>query len=150
MPERVTAMISQTEEYALRAMTCLAFRHPTYITRDQLFDVTQVPHAYLPKIMLELNRTGLIRSQRGQNGGYALIQHPRNISLLKIIKSVRSGTAKNSTLDSQSNSTEINQLNEHLNQTFSMLETALDQTSLADLITTPVEQYFKEQHCVQK
>ncbi|QDV50668.1 RrF2 family transcriptional regulator [Gimesia fumaroli] len=143
-------MISQTEEYALRAMTCLAFRHPSYITRDQLFDVTQVPHAYLPKIMLELNRTGLIRSQRGQNGGYALIQHPQNISLLKIIKAVRTGTSKNAPLYASSNSTEINQLNEHLNQTFSMLESVLDQTSLADIITTPVEQNSKEQHCVQK
>ncbi|MCA9015712.1 MAG: Rrf2 family transcriptional regulator [Planctomycetaceae bacterium] len=143
-------MISQTEEYALRAMTCLAFRHPRYVTRDQLFEVTQVPHAYLPKIMLELNRTGLIRSQRGQNGGYALIQHPRNISLLEIIKSVRSGTAKTASFNATSSSTEINQLNEHLNQTFSMLETVLDQTSLADIITTPVKQNFKEQHCVQK
>ncbi|WP_339734624.1 Rrf2 family transcriptional regulator [uncultured Gimesia sp.] len=143
-------MISQTEEYALRAMTCLAFRHPSFITRDQLFEATQVPHAYLPKIMLELNRTGLIRSQRGQNGGYALIQSPHNISLLNIIKSVRSGTAKNSLLSTASISTEINQLNEHLNQTLSMLETALDQTSLADIITIPVKQKLKEQYCVQK
>lgn len=61
-------MISQTEEHALRPMTCLAFRHPYFTTRDQVFEVTQVLHAYLPKIMLELNRTGLIRSQRRQNG----------------------------------------------------------------------------------
>ncbi|QDT42591.1 transcriptional repressor NsrR [Gimesia alba] len=143
-------MISQTEEYALRAMTCLAFRHPHFTTRDQVFEVTQVPHAYLPKIMLELNRTGLIRSQRGQNGGYALIQPPHNISLLEIIKSVRSGTAKNAPLYATSNSTEINQLYEHLNQTFSMLETALDQTTLADIMSPPVKQNLKEQHCVQK
>lgn len=142
-------MISQTEEYALRAMTCLAFRHPRYITRDQLFEATQVPHAYLPKIMLELNRTGLIRSQRGQNGGYALIQEPQTISLLNVINSVRSGTAKSSPLYANSNSTEIHQLNEHLNQTFSMLETVLEQTSLADIITTPVNQNLKDQHCVQ-
>jgi len=143
-------MISQTEAYALRAMTCLAFRFPSYMTRDQLFEVTQVPHAYLPKIMLELNRTGLIRSQRGQNGGYALILHPQNISLLDVINSVKSVASKDSSVFPTSIFTEIGQLHDHLNQTFSMLETVLSQTSLADLFTNPVKHQMKEHHCVQK
>lgn len=142
-------MISQTETYALRAMTCLAFRFPSYMTRDQLFEATQVPHAYLPKIMLELNRTGLIRSQRGQNGGYALIQHPREISLLDVINSIKSGVAKEFPGFPTATSTEIGQLHDHLNQTFSMLETALGQTSLADLFTNPDKHQLKEHHCVQ-
>lgn len=143
-------MISQTEEYALRAMTCLAFRYPSYTTRDQLFEVTQVPHAYLPKIMLELNRTGLIRSQRGQNGGYALLHEPHQISLLNVIQSVRTGTAKNSILDATSHSSEINLLNQNLNQTFSMLENVLNQTTLANIIESHQEQNAKEPHCVQQ
>tara|TARA_R110002095_G_scaffold1429_5_gene7326 strand:+ start:1357 stop:1788 length:432 start_codon:yes stop_codon:yes gene_type:complete len=143
-------MISQTEAYALRAMTCLAFRFPSYMTRDQLAEVTQVPHAYLPKIMLELNRTGLVRSQRGQNGGYALVQPPRDISLLDVIDSVKSGTNRESPLYEPSDSNEICQLHDHLNQTFSMLKTALNQTTLADLFTIPAKNNMKEQHCVQK
>lgn len=142
-------MISQTEAYALRAMTCLAFRFPSYMTRDQLFEATQVPHAYLPKIMLELNRTGLIRSQRGQNGGYALIQHPQDISLLDVINSVKSGATKDVPAFPTSTEIEIDQLHDHLNQTFSMLKTVLGQTSLADLFTNPDKHQLKEHHCVQ-
>ncbi|QDT26968.1 transcriptional repressor NsrR [Gimesia panareensis] len=130
-------MISQTEEYALRAMTCLAFRYPDYMTRDQLFEVTQVPHAYLPKIMLELNRTGLIRSQRGHNGGYTLLRPPSETSLLNIINAVNTTSLRETLTQSASISTEISQLHQHLIASFSRLELALDQTSLADLITQP-------------
>ncbi|WP_197995686.1 RrF2 family transcriptional regulator [Gimesia algae] len=126
-------MISQTEAYALRAMTCLAFRFPDYMTRNQLSEAADVPHAYLPKIMLELNRTGLIRSQRGQNGGYALIPTPQEISLLDVIKSIKAGSQRELYQWNSDTSNEIRQLDQHLNHTFSMLETSLEQTSLADI-----------------
>jgi len=126
-------LISQTEEYALRAMTCLAFKHPGYMTRDQLFEATQVPHAYLPKIMLELNRTGLIRSQRGHHGGYTLRKDPQKTSLLEIIQAVKTATTRESLTQTASMSSEIQILHQHLKQTFSQLESSLSQTSLADL-----------------
>lgn len=143
-------MISQTEEYALRAMTCLAFRYPDYMTRDQLFEVTQVPHAYLPKIMLELNRTGLIRSQRGHNGGYTLLRDPGETSLLDIINAVNTTSLRETLSHTDSVSTEISQLHQHLLNSFSMLETTLHQTSLADLVTPQAPPHLKEPSCAQE
>jgi Rrf2 family protein len=132
-------------------MTCLAFCYPNYMTRDQLFEATQVPHAYLPKIMLELNRTGLIRSQRGHNGGYTLLQAPEETSLLDVIKAVNSASFRESLTenDSMSMSTEIKRLYQHLINSFSMLESALHQTSLADLIPDSVAPHIKEPGFVQ-
>lgn len=145
-------LLSQTEEYALRAMTCLAFRYPDYMTRDQLFAATQVPHAYLPKIMLELNRTGLIRSQRGHNGGYTLLQAPEETSLLDVIKAVNTTSFRETLTEtaSMSMSSEIKQLHQQLINSFSMLESALHQTSLADLVPHPHAQHIKEPRLVQE
>ncbi|EDL57370.1 hypothetical protein PM8797T_30931 [Gimesia maris DSM 8797] len=146
--QQVRFMISQTEAYALRAMTCLAFRFPDYMTRDQLSQAAEVPHAYLPKIMLELNRTGLIRSQRGQNGGYALIPSPQEISLLDVIKSVKAGFQRELSQHRPDTSNEVRQLDEHLNHTFSLLETSLEQTSLADIFNKSKQPSTEVPDCV--
>ncbi|HAH43586.1 Rrf2 family transcriptional regulator [Gimesia sp.] len=143
-------MISQTEAYALRAMTCLAFRFPEFMTRDQLSQAADVPHAYLPKIMLELNRTGLIRSQRGQNGGYALIPTPQEISLLDVIKSVKAGSPREQYPWNAASSSEVQQLDQHLNHTFSLLETSLEQTSLADIFNISNRPSTEVPDCVQQ
>ena len=62
-------MISQTVEYALRAMVHLAREAPGARTTDQVARTTRVPRAYLSKVLQSLRRAGLVRSQRGIGGG---------------------------------------------------------------------------------
>ena len=78
-------MLSQTVEYALRAVVCLANDAPQPVTNDQLAEVTKVPPAYLAKVMRGLNRAGLVRSQRGPHGGSTLTRDPRDLSLLDVV-----------------------------------------------------------------
>jgi len=47
-------MISQTVEYALRAVVHLAAESPESRTTQQLAQVTQVPAAYLSKVLQSL------------------------------------------------------------------------------------------------
>ena len=82
------AMISQTAEYALRAIVFLA-RHPDAPqTRTQIADATCVPSGYLAKVMQNLARVGLVHSQRGLNGGFVLAHLPDDVSVLDVINAV--------------------------------------------------------------
>jgi Rrf2 family protein len=81
-------MLSQTVEYALRAMVCLANAPETSQTRTQLVAQTQVPKAYLAKVMNDLCRAGLASAQRGKNGGFQLARPADRITLLDVVDSV--------------------------------------------------------------
>ncbi len=48
----------------------------------------QIPAPYLEKLLIELRQAGLVRSQRGSQGGYQLAQAPRRIRLSTILAAV--------------------------------------------------------------
>jgi hypothetical protein len=66
------AVISQTAEYALRAIVYLADQDGDARTTAQIAKATQVPAGYLAKVMQNLSRSGVVKSQRGLNGGFTL------------------------------------------------------------------------------
>lgn len=53
-------MISQTAEYALRAIVFLADQRGTPRTTAQIAEVTQIPAGYLAKVMQSLSRVKLV------------------------------------------------------------------------------------------
>ena len=61
-------MLSQSVEYALRAVVYLACEGEPRMTA-QVAEATQVPAAYLSKVLQGLSRAGIVRSQRGIGGG---------------------------------------------------------------------------------
>jgi Rrf2 family transcriptional regulator, nitric oxide-sensitive transcriptional repressor len=81
-------MISQTLEYALRAMVSLAHHHAQARTAEQLAKDTQVPGMYLSKIMQGLVRAGLVTSQRGPGGGFKLSRDPEEITVWNVVYAV--------------------------------------------------------------
>ena len=81
-------MISQTAEYALRAVVYLADQDGSPRTTQQIAEVTQVPAGYLAKVMQSLCRAGLIRSQRGLYGGFTLTGDPAEMTVLEVIDTV--------------------------------------------------------------
>ena len=81
-------MISQTAEYALRAVVRLAEGHPSPHTTAQIADATRTPAGYLAKVMQSLCRAGVVRSRRGQGGGFTLNIAPTALSVLKVINAV--------------------------------------------------------------
>lgn len=80
-------MISQTAEYALRAMVFLAMRSAA-ATGQEIAETTKVPPGYLSKIMQQLVKSKLVNSQRGIGGGFALSLQPAQISILDVINAV--------------------------------------------------------------
>jgi Rrf2 family protein len=81
-------MISQTAEYALRAVVCLAGHNQTPRTTAFIADATKTPAGYLAKVMQSLCRGGVVVSRRGLNGGFLLKKSPRETTVLDVINAV--------------------------------------------------------------
>ncbi|MEO6809766.1 MAG: Rrf2 family transcriptional regulator, partial [Isosphaeraceae bacterium] len=65
-------MISQTAEYALRAIVFLGGHVGRPATTRQIAATTKVPVGYLSKVLQSLGKAGLVDAQRGLHGGYVL------------------------------------------------------------------------------
>ena len=81
-------MISQTAEYALRAVASLVSDHGRPKTTQQIATATRVPLPYLPKVIQALARAGLVHSRRGLHGGVSLVRDPETLSIIKVIQAV--------------------------------------------------------------
>ena len=74
-------------DYALRAMAELAAAGAPR-TVDQLAAAQRIPSKYLENILGELRRGGLLRSQRGPEGGHRLARPPSEISIADVIRAL--------------------------------------------------------------
>lgn len=81
-------MLTQTAEYALRAICALAARKGQTIPATELAEQADVPPPYLAKIMQQLASTELVTGRRGIGGGYTLSAEPDQISALDVILAV--------------------------------------------------------------
>jgi Rrf2 family protein len=83
--------ISAKVDYALRGLTELAALETTSdraITRDQMASAQEIPIAFLENILLELKRGGLVRSVRGQQGGFRLARAPHEITVADVMRTL--------------------------------------------------------------
>jgi len=80
-------MISQTAEYALRAIVYLADQDEPK-TNAQIADVTEVPVGYLAKVMQSLSRARFVTAQRGLRGGFRLAFEPDDLTVLEVVNIV--------------------------------------------------------------
>lgn len=80
-------MLSQTAEYALRAVLAIAADpggEP--LGAGRLARTLRVPRNYLSKTLYQLARAGVLESTRGRRGGFRLATTPERISLLEIVE----------------------------------------------------------------
>lgn len=128
-------MFTQTVEYALRAMVCLANSNASPQTRSQLVEQTKVPSAYLAKVMGEMSRAGLVHAQRGVNGGFTLARPASEVTLLEVVNTVdplpRIFTCP---LNLRSHGSRLCGLHRYLDDSMAALEQSLAQKTLADLV----------------
>ena len=80
--------LSARVDYALRAAAeiAVAGNHP--VTAVQLAEAQGIPPKFLENILGQLRRSGVIRSQRGPDGGYWLARPADRISLADIIRAI--------------------------------------------------------------
>jgi Rrf2 family protein len=80
--------LSARADYALRAAIELAAAKDSHVTAEQLALAQHIPGKFLETILTHLRRSGLVRSQRGPDGGFWLARPANEISLADIIRAI--------------------------------------------------------------
>ena len=79
--------LTTRSEYALLAMVHLARSEPdVYLSASDISGARRIPHKYLEQILLALKQSRLLRSRKGQRGGYRLARPAKSISLAEIVR----------------------------------------------------------------
>jgi Rrf2 family protein len=87
-------MLSQKTRYTIRAFQHLADRWGDGPVRlDEIAAAQNIPRKFLTVILSEMAREGLILSQRGREGGYALALPPVDIRYGDLIRLTRGSLA---------------------------------------------------------
>jgi Rrf2 family protein len=134
-------MISQTAEYALRAIVYLADQKGAARTNTQIAKATQVPAGYLAKVLQSLARARLVRSQRGLNGGFTLLEPAERLTVLEVISAVdplrRFPTCP---LKLPAHAQSLCPLHRRLDEAADVVQRMLSEVTIADLLHVPVEE----------
>ena len=81
--------VSAKADYAIRATAELAAAEGTgQLRADRIAEAQEIPIKFLESILLELKHAGIVRSQRGTDGGYWLARAPEDVSIAEIIRAV--------------------------------------------------------------
>jgi Rrf2 family protein len=78
--------ISAKVDYAVRAMCAVADAGDRPVTAEALASSQGLPPKFLESILNDLRRAGLLRSQRGADGGYRLARAAKEITVADIIR----------------------------------------------------------------
>ena len=80
--------ISAKADYAVRAATELAAAKEGPTKGDVIARAQDIPLRFLENILGDMRQSGLVRSQRGADGGYWLAKPAKDISVADIIRAV--------------------------------------------------------------
>lgn len=131
-------MLSQTSEYALRAMACMALKPDEKFTAGELAKTTMVPQDYLAKVLQQLAGAGLIVGRRGVGGGYSLTRAPDKITLIDVINAVASlQRIKTCPLGLSTHGTQLCPLHREVDRAIAAALAVFDGRTLADVLNEP-------------
>jgi Rrf2 family protein len=80
--------LTRRGDYAVRLALELARMDGRQTTGPELAGLTGVPSAFLPQVIGDLVRAGIVANRRGRHGGYRLGRPPEDVSLLDVVEAV--------------------------------------------------------------
>jgi len=129
-------MISQTAEYALRAVVWLASHDQGPLGAPRIAAGARVPAGYLAKVMQMLARAGLVASSPGRSGGFQLTRPATEISVLDVVDAVDPiGRITSCPLGLASHGDRLCPLHRRLDQAMAEVQAAFARSTIAELIT---------------
>ena len=132
-------MLSKTAEYALRAAVWLA-RYPDQAhSADDLAERTKVPRRYLHKVLQDLVRAELVRSQSGPGGGYTLAKQPAKVTILDVVNAVAPLERIRACPLGLTTHTRLCPLHKELDSVYAATEKALARVTLGQLLRSTSE-----------
>ena len=131
-------MISQTAEYALRAVVFLGDRMGQPCTTAQLADDIRAPPDYLAKVMQSLSRAAIVRSQRGLHGGFTLARDPSQLTILELVNAVDAfHRVTHCPLNRPGHSDGLCPLHRRIDHVMAAAELTLHETTIAEVLDEP-------------
>jgi len=129
--------VSAKVDYAMRALlTLAAWPTPGPVKGEMLAREQDIPLKFLENILIELRRSGIVRSQRGSEGGYWLARPADQISVADVIRAVEGPLAEVRGIRPEV--ADYHGPAAHLNQVWvamrASLRLVLEPTSLADIV----------------
>ncbi len=129
-------MLPKTAEYALRAAVWLGRDPDQTESAEQLAERTKVPRRYLHKVLQNLVRAKLVRSQSGPGGGYALSRSPDKISVLDVVNAVAPLERIRHCPLGLASHTRLCPLHAELDRVYAATEAALSRVTIAQLVSS--------------
>ena len=145
-------MISQTTEYALRAVVWLAANPEKPLTAQQIAEATRVPAGYLAKVLQGLSRAGLLHSQRGLGGGFTLARTPDTLTMWEVVQAVDPlKRIHECPLGFEAHGAQLCQLHKQLDSAIASIEEAFSACTISKLIdptgvSSPLCAYLPEEN----
>ena len=128
-------MISQTAEYALRAVIWLGGHPDQLVGTKQISVAAQVPAGYLAKVLQMLARADLVVSTPGRGGGFRLTRPPEEISVLDVINAVDPiQRIRKCPLDLKGHGTNLCPLHRRLDDAMAQMEAAFARSTVAEML----------------
>jgi Rrf2 family protein len=79
--------VSAKADYAVRAALELAAADG-HVKGDRIAEAQSIPLKFLENILIELRHAGIVRSQRGPEGGYWLARPAEEVSIADVVRAV--------------------------------------------------------------
>ncbi len=80
--------LTKRADYAVRACLVLAPASDVPLPSRAIAERMAIPERFLPQVLADLSRAGIVEGTVGKHGGYTLRRDPRALTLLEIIESV--------------------------------------------------------------
>ena len=126
-------MLSQTTEYALRAIVTIA-QSDAGRTTQEISRLSQVPLDYLAKVMNSLSRAGIVKAQRGRGGGFTLATPASQMTVLDVVNAVDPiRRIRSCPLRLQAHAAQLCPLHRKLDEALRLVEEAFASTAIASL-----------------
>lgn len=79
-------LLNRDTDYAIRALIFMSSQNGRVISVTELVKALKIPRPFLRKILQRLNKKGVLKSYKGQGGGFSLAAEARKASLKEVIE----------------------------------------------------------------
>ncbi len=79
-------LITRNTDYAMRALCYIARQRERSVPVPEMVAALKIPRPFLRKIVQTLGREGVLRSSKGQGGGFLLALKPEDVRLADLVR----------------------------------------------------------------